>query len=58
VSAFPPPTGKPVDIREPQCILNWEDCRDGRFDPRCCRFPKSCSCTAQHWYTHGDGLPG
>jgi hypothetical protein len=28
------------------CVENWPDCWDGGYDPRCCRFPKSCSCLA------------
>lgn len=27
------------------CIANWPDCYEGGYDPSCCRFPKSCSCT-------------
>jgi hypothetical protein len=30
-------------IRE--CVESWPGCADGEYDPRCCRFPKSCSCT-------------
>lgn len=30
--------------RYPACIASWPECRDGDFEPRCCRFPKSCSC--------------
>ena len=25
------------------CIRAWPECRSGVYDPRCCRFPKSCS---------------
>jgi hypothetical protein len=32
------------DDRYAACIANWPDCVDGAYDPRCCRFPKSCSC--------------
>lgn len=35
----------PGDDRDPLCIENWPDCYEGGYDPRCCRFPKSCSCT-------------
>ena len=37
----------PADGQRPrlaECIENWPDCREGDYDPRCCRFPKSCSC--------------
>lgn len=27
------------------CVQNWPECESGAYDPRCCRFPKSCSCT-------------
>lgn len=27
------------------CIEVWPECEEGKYDPRCCRFPKSCSCT-------------
>jgi hypothetical protein len=33
-----------ADGRDPVCVAQWPDCRDGAYDPRCCRFPKSCSC--------------
>jgi hypothetical protein len=26
------------------CVNNWPECHSGEYDPRCCRFPKSCSC--------------
>ncbi|AEC53103.1 hypothetical protein SCRM01_157c [Synechococcus phage S-CRM01] len=32
------------DPRDPECIANWPDCTNGGYDPKCCRFPKSCSC--------------
>ena len=32
------------DNREPDCIERWPECESGCFDPRCCRWPKSCSC--------------
>lgn len=28
---------------DPRCIEAWPECADGDHDPRCCRFPKSCS---------------
>ena len=30
--------------RNPECLASWPDCYEGGYDPRCCRFPKSCSC--------------
>lgn len=27
-----------------RCVEAWPECHDGGYDPRCCRFPKSCSC--------------
>lgn len=27
------------------CVNSWPECETGKYDPRCCRFPKSCSCT-------------
>lgn len=26
-----------------QCYTRWPECSNGDYDPRCCRFPKSCS---------------
>jgi hypothetical protein len=28
------------------CVEAWPECWTFGYDPRCCRFPKSCSCTA------------
>lgn len=25
------------------CVETWPECYEGGYDPRCCRFPKSCS---------------
>lgn len=40
--------------RLPICIEAWPECEDGKYDPRCCRFPKSCSCNiveiSWSWY--------
>lgn len=33
------------DTRHPACISSWPDCHNGAYDPRCCRFPKACSCS-------------
>jgi hypothetical protein len=27
------------------CVEQWPECDDGLYNPRCCRFPKSCSAT-------------
>jgi hypothetical protein len=27
-------------------VGSWPECESGLYDPRCCRFPKSCSCTS------------
>lgn len=31
------------DKREAECVERWPECFSGGYDPRCCRFPKSCS---------------
>lgn len=31
------------DDRLPECVERWPGAVDGEYDPRCCRFPKSCS---------------
>lgn len=28
----------------PFCAERWPECQPSTYDPRCCRFPKSCSC--------------
>ena len=38
------PTLEPVPYREAECVKRWPECESGGYDPRCCRFPKSCSC--------------
>lgn len=32
-----------VDERKKSCTDNWPGAASGEYDPRCCRFPKSCS---------------
>lgn len=27
------------------CVEEWPECSSGEYNPLCCRFPKSCSCT-------------
>ena len=63
------PILKPVDIaaiiayrgvrvnrpRLKTCVERWPECNDGEFNPACCRFPKSCSCTI---YDEGEVGPG
>jgi hypothetical protein len=29
-----------------RCVEAWPECHSGEYDPRCCRFPKSCSCSS------------
>lgn len=33
------------DRRIKACVESWPDCAEGEYNPLCCRFPKSCSCT-------------
>ena len=35
------------EMRLQSCVDNWPECHSGEYDPRCCRFPKSCSCTEE-----------
>lgn len=35
----------PRRLRE--CVERWPECESGAYDPRCCRFPKSCSCNVR-----------
>ena len=30
------------------CVEVWPDCAEGEYNPYCCRYPKSCSCTIVH----------
>lgn len=41
------------------CVEAWPDCETGLYDPRCCRFPKSCSCTIydEQYVTEADLEP-
>lgn len=38
------------------CVENWPECWTGGYDPRCCRFPKSCSATVydEEYLREGD----
>jgi hypothetical protein len=27
------------------CVARWPECAEGEYNPKCCRFPKSCSAT-------------
>lgn len=38
------PVGVPKR-RLKSCVQAWPECSEGEYDPSCCRFPKSCSCT-------------
>lgn len=38
------PAEPPGYVVDPLCIVTWPECEEGKYDPRCCRFPKSCSC--------------
>jgi hypothetical protein len=31
------------ESRLAECVEAWPECEAGLYDPRCCRFPKSCS---------------
>jgi hypothetical protein len=33
------------------CVQQWPGCAEGDYNPACCRFPKSCSCTV-----YNDGI--
>jgi hypothetical protein len=33
------------DTRYPECVERWPECKSGEYNPSCCRFPKSCSCS-------------
>lgn len=35
----------PVKRRLRSCVERWPECEEGEYNPYCCRFPKSCSCT-------------
>ena len=43
--AGPPPATEPKP-RLRACVEAWPGAETGAYDPRCCRFPKSCSATA------------
>jgi len=40
------------DRRLRGCVKRWPEAETGAYDPRCCRFPKSCSATV-----YGDETP-
>jgi hypothetical protein len=42
------------DLRASDCIKQWPECESGAYDPRCCRFPKSCSCESGALKGEGD----
>lgn len=41
----PPPRGNGRPRRLLACVQTWAQCAEGTFNPSCCRYPKSCSCT-------------
>lgn len=43
--------------RDPACVEAWPECEDGMYDPRCCRFPKSCSCSVRPFAAPSDPTP-
>lgn len=48
------------DGRDPACVERWPECEEGTYDPRCCRFPKSCSCrdtAVADWLTAPSSRP-
>jgi hypothetical protein len=49
VAAGQPAEGEPLPPpkrRIRACMEAWPECYTGGYDPRCCRFPKSCSATS------------
>lgn len=53
--ARPKPKLKLVDERHAACVAEWPECSSGDYDPRCCRFPKSCSAGSFRWVSAGEG---
>lgn len=37
---------EPPKRRIRACVEAWPEAETGQYDPRCCRFPKSCSATS------------
>src|SRR6185369_9913826 len=37
--------GDEMKRRLKSCVEEWPECAEGEYNPKCCRFPKSCSCT-------------
>ena len=46
LGSFAQPATAPQPETDPACRERWPECRQGGYDPACCRFPKSCSCDA------------
>jgi hypothetical protein len=47
-ASTPPAAGEADTTPTPRlrgCVERWPDCEEGSYNPSCCRFPKSCSCT-------------
>lgn len=38
------------------CVRAWPECFPGEYNPQCCRFPKSCSCTSYSDHVTEDAL--
>lgn len=34
---------QPKHMKVSPCLERWPEAESGKYDPRCCRFPKSCS---------------
>lgn len=54
----PKPKATLVDERDAACVAAWPGCGSGEYDPRCCRFPKSCSAGIIRLVTPGEGEQG
>ena len=52
------PSRRMVDNRLPECVERWPGCASGEHDPRCCRFPKSCSAGVTAWVPADEGSEG
>jgi hypothetical protein len=44
-------------VRHAHCVEAWPGCTQGDYDPRCCRFPKSCSCEIAPTPLQAEGTP-
>lgn len=46
------------DPRKPECVERWPECESFLYDPRCCRFPKSCSAGSSAPQVGADDVAG